>query len=119
MKSRVRILIAICPLAFIQSGIACERPGDVAIPDGRVATEKEMIDANAEIQNYVADMQGYQACLESEAQSERASSRTSDKEDAQQLEDKFSQRYSAASEAIIETAKQFEKSVEEYNARKL
>ena len=117
MNSTSKILALICSHVFAQSALACEQPGDVSIPDGRVASEKEMIQANASVKSYVAMMLDYQACLESEAQALRAAHRPSDKESAQRQEDDFSRRYSAASEAIVQTAERFQRTVEEYTAR--
>jgi hypothetical protein len=47
----------------------------------------------------------------------RALNRTSDKESAQRQEEDYSGRYSAASEAIVQTAERFQKTVEDYTAR--
>jgi len=45
---------------------ACETPSMVTIPDGKTATEPQMLAAQAEVKAYVAAMNEYVACIDEE-----------------------------------------------------
>ena len=63
------MMIAVLGIAFAVSNpaaAACEYPADVALPDGAKATEAEMNAAAAVVKKYIADMDAYMACLDTE-----------------------------------------------------
>ncbi len=45
---------------------ACENPAMVTIPDGKSATESQLLDAQTAVKSYVAAMEAYMACLDQE-----------------------------------------------------
>jgi len=47
---------------------ACSMPEDITIPDGATATEEEMLNGRATVQQFMADMEAYLECLEQETQ---------------------------------------------------
>lgn len=118
MIAKTRSLITVCSLLFAYAGWACEPPRDVAIPDGKSATEEQMVEANSALRSYVAAMQRYQSCLESDAQAVRTTYRASDVTSTLLQEDEFARRYNEASEALKETAEKFQKAVDDYKSRK-
>ncbi|MEL7536306.1 MAG: hypothetical protein AAFZ58_17290 [Pseudomonadota bacterium] len=47
---------------------ACEYPKKPDIPDGRNASEKEMVESQRAIKAYMTDMSEYRSCLDTESQ---------------------------------------------------
>jgi hypothetical protein len=63
------VMTAVLGVAFAVASpahAACEYPADVALPDGAKATEAEMNAAATVVKKYIADMDAYMACLDTE-----------------------------------------------------
>jgi hypothetical protein len=102
-----------CCVAAMSCGVfaasACETPSLVTIPDGKTATKDQMVAAQAEVRAYVAAMQEYQACVESEIQAKG--------EDAPaEYKALMNARYNTAATEMETVANAFNEQVRAFNA---
>mgnify|MGYP005811839049 CR=1 FL=1 len=89
---------------------ACEYPSEVQIPDGKSATQAEISAASAAVKKYLADMEAYTACLDSEAAALPADLKTPE---AKALHIK---RYNAAVDAMEGAASRFNEELRAFKA---
>lgn len=109
------LAIGIATVTASPDVVACERPDDIRIPDGKTATEKEMLAADAGYRRFMDDMRSYQACLAADADQRRPHSE--DREALRQYENTYVARHNAASEAMVHATEEFNKAIDEYKAR--
>ena len=96
---------------------ACERPDDIAIPDGQTATEEEMRAADAEYRQFMDAMRAYQECLASESDQQRPRSANANANALSRHENAFVARHNAASDAMTRVTDAFTEAIEAYEAR--
>lgn len=62
--------VAACAIACagwaVYGASACETPTTVNVPDGKVASMDQMVDANKQVKEYMARMDDYLACIDAE-----------------------------------------------------
>ena len=63
---RVAATLAMLGCALSVNAQTCEYPEEVAVPDGSVASKEEMLTGKAGVQTYMAAMQEYLDCIETE-----------------------------------------------------
>ena len=115
-----RLVAAIAFVTFIGaagSTQACDKPKPVAIPNGLTATEAEMISADQAIKLYMADVNAYTECLESDTQSLRAGASRSSLVSAQSRENQLIAKHNAAVENMERVAEKFNEAVADYKSR--
>ena len=66
MRRMFSISFALIGIIFAQISLACDKPSDIDIPNGKKATEAEMIEADQALQQFMVQMQQYQDCLSAE-----------------------------------------------------
>ena len=113
MRHRITLaaLVLACSLAP-QAEAACEYPGDVKLPDGATATEADMTAASAAVRQYVAAIEAYANCLDTEFAALPAEQQTPD---AKAMVNK---RYNAAEDAKVATANAFNEQLRAFKAKK-
>lgn len=104
-------------LAAAAPAIACDYPEGVQIPDGLAATEEQMIAADSAVQNLIADMNDYIACVEAKTQSLRNQSPHSGVADAKAREDWAIRENNRAAQAMADVMEQFNQAVADYQSR--
>jgi hypothetical protein len=68
--SRLTLLSAILAgLIAAQASAECERPEMVRVPDGRTSTLEQMLETQAAVRSYLAEMEAFLACLNEEIDS--------------------------------------------------
>ncbi len=115
-----RLVAAIAFVTFIGaagSTQACDKPNPVAIPNGLTATEAEMISADQAIKLYMADVNAYTECLESDTQSLRAGASRSSLVSAQARENQLIAKHNAAVENMERVTEKFNEAVADYKSR--
>lgn len=65
MKLEIRCLAAAAALVAVPA-LACEYPPMISVPEGQTATMDEMLAAQSDVKGYMAAMEEYLACLNSE-----------------------------------------------------
>jgi hypothetical protein len=62
----LRALVSAVAILVGARALACENPPMVTVPDGRTATEQELLQAQEAVRAYLAAMQDYLVCVQEE-----------------------------------------------------
>jgi hypothetical protein len=69
----MKVLTSCCLTAiascFVCAATACENPAMVTVPDGKTSTMDQLLEAQAKVKSYMAEMEEYLACLNEELES--------------------------------------------------
>lgn len=105
--------------ALLASGItlACDYPSRVEIPNGATATKDEMLAAQRDVKQFVADMEAYLDCIVAEEKTARSEMVDLDPETEQQREDLLNKKYNAAVDEMERVAASFNVEVQAYQER--
>lgn len=117
----LQTLVACVALGFGAAAHAdCAYPkAPDSIPDGKTATEQEMISAMSALKKYNADMNQYLECLDKEAESRvAAAGPNASKDQIAQIKSIQNQRHDSAVEELQMHAKSFNEQVQVFKARK-
>ena len=93
----------------------CEYPKKSEIPDGRNATEQEMLDGQRAVKAYMASMDEYLACIDAENTAAKAG--LEDPEKIAKRDSIDAQRHNAAVDEMTRYAESFNEQVRAYKAR--
>lgn len=104
-------LFALLGLAQLPAQAACNYPADVSIPDGKTATEEQMIGGQKVVKDYMAAMEAYQDCLDQEEKALGAA--VTDEQKAMRVK-----RYNAAVDTMESVANRFNEQLHAYKAKK-
>lgn len=107
------MMTAVLGIAFALSNpavAACEYPADVALPDGAKSSEAEMNAGAAVVKKYIAEMEGYLACLDAEEAALPVEEQTPETK-AMHIK-----RHNAAVDAMEATAGRFNEQIKAYKA---
>jgi hypothetical protein len=66
MKISMSYLAALVASGYAATGLACDNPQAVSIPDGKGATLEQMLAAQAQVKTYQAAMTEFLACIDAE-----------------------------------------------------
>lgn len=66
MRSPLFIAPLLLAFSLTPAAQACDYPADLKIPDGKTATQEEITAASAAVKKYLADLEAYNACLDTE-----------------------------------------------------
>jgi len=110
MKSAVSVAI----LFLAQSALACDYPKRVDLPDGATAGKEAMIAGQTDVKAYMAAMDEYLSCIESEEAAAVLSLGDIDKDSKRQRAEMFNKKYNAAVEQMNLVAEEFNVQVRAY-----
>ena len=102
-------LVLAAPIAF-----ACDYPQRANIIDGATATKDAMIASQKSVRAYMATMDEYLTCLETEEKDAVAYLDSPDSSDQQRREDMLAKKYNAAVEEMEIVAAEFNEQVRAY-----
>ncbi|MET0659499.1 MAG: hypothetical protein ABW110_15235 [Steroidobacteraceae bacterium] len=107
-----------CMVAF-QAQAECVYPqAPAALPDGKTATEAEMVEGMKTVKAYDKAVNDYLACLDNEKQSTLSSmGPDAPKEQVQQINSIHSKKYNAAVQELEQRAANFNEQVRAYKNR--
>ena len=97
--------------------VACDLPGPISIPDGKIATEREVTAAGLALQHYVDQMQAFAECVESETSAQRRSASRENMSEHKRREDRAAQRQNRAAAAIELAIEKYNQAVEDFERR--
>ena len=97
--------------------IACEYPERPAIPDGTTASKDELLAAKDAIQAYMADVDSYLQCIESDEKAAIAELDNPSAEELQRRDDVLNKKFDAANEEKALLGEQFNQQIRLYNAK--
>ena len=105
-------------LLFLTSfAFACDYPERPSIPDGVTASKDELLAAKDAIQQFIADVDSYLQCIESEEQSAVAELDNPSAEEIQRREEMLNKKFDAANQEKALLGEQFNQQIRLYNAR--
>ncbi len=97
--------------------IACDYPDRPGIPDGATASKEELLAAKDAIQAYMADVDTYLQCIESEEKAAIAELDNPSPEELQRRDDMLNKKFDAANEEKALLGEQFNQQIRAYNAK--
>lgn len=97
--------------------IACDYPDRPGIPDGAAANKEELLAAKDAIQQYMADVDAYLQCIESEEKAAVAELDNPSPDEIQRREEMLNKKFEAANEEKALLGEQFNQQVRAYNAK--
>lgn len=114
MNKYMKTAISVAMLFVAQSTFACDYPARVDMPDGVTATKEAMIAGQKDVKAYMAAMDEYLSCIESEEAAAVISLGEIDEDTKRQREEMFNKKYNAAVEQMNLVAEEFNVQVRAY-----
>ena len=114
MNKIMKSAISVALLLLAQSAIACDYPKRVDMPDGATASKELMIAGQREVKAYMAAMETYLACIESEEAAAVLALGDVDEDTKRQRAEMFNKKYTAAVEEMNLVAEEFNVQVRAY-----
>lgn len=112
-----KIFVASVLVFSASLAIACDYPERPAIPDGATAGKDELLAAKDAIQAYMADVDTYLQCIESEETAAIAELDNPSPEELQRRDDILNKKFDAANEEKVLLGEQFNQQIRAYNAK--
>ena len=112
-----KISAAFILLLSTSFALACDYPERPSIPDGGTASKDELLAAKDAIQQFMADVDTYLQCIESEEQAAVAELDNPSPEDIQRREEMLNKKFDAANEEKALLGEQFNQQIRLYNAK--
>jgi predicted outer membrane protein len=112
-----KISAALLLLFSTSFALACDYPARPSIPDGAAASKDELLAAKDAIQQFMAEVDTYLKCIESEEQSAMAELDNPSPEEVQRREEMLNKKFDAANEEKALLGEQFNQQIRLYNAR--
>jgi len=111
MTNLLRFLATACAVILATPAMAaCPYPEDIKVPDGSKASEAEMLDGQKLVKAYMANMEAYLECLDTES-----TARVEEETDDQKA--MHVKRHNAAVDAMEQVAASFNEQIRSYKAR--
>ena len=117
MKKHMKSAIYVAILFMAQGAVACDYPARVDLPDGATANKDAMIAGQKGVKSYMATMEEYLSCIESEEAAAVLGRGSVSEEAKRQREDMFNKKYNAAVEEMNLVAEEFNMQVRAYKDR--
>ena len=115
IKSRITITAAILFLA--NAAYACDYPRRANLPNGSTASKDEMLAGQSSVKAYMASMEEYLACIDTEEKASVAALVDPSDDDLAQREAAIAKKHNAAVEEMELVAAQFNSEVQAYKAQ--
>ncbi|MFQ5609257.1 MAG: hypothetical protein ACE5F8_03195 [Woeseiaceae bacterium] len=117
MNTTTRISITTVLLFLVPAALACDYPAQANIVSGASASKDEMIDSQRSVKAYMAAMEAYLACLETEDVDSPAGQPDLSDEEKATRKAAMTKKYNAAVEQMELVAAQFNEEVRAYKAK--
>jgi hypothetical protein len=114
MNNIFKSAISVAILLMAQNTIACDYPERVDMPDGATANKEAMIAGQKDVKTYMAAMENYLACIESEEAAAVLALGDVDADTKRQRAEMFNKKYNAAVEQMNLVAEEFNAQVRAY-----
>ena len=114
MNKIMKTAISVDMLFVAQSAFACDYPSRVDMPDGVTASKEAMIAGQKAVKAYMASMDEYLSCIESEEAAAVVALGEIDEDTKRQREEMFNKKYNAAVEQMNLVAEEFNVQVRAY-----
>ncbi len=114
MNKIMKLAVSVAILLLAQSALACDYPKRVDMPNGATAGKEAMIAGQKDVKAYMAAMDEYLSCIESEEAAAVLSLGDIDEDSTRQREEMFNKKYNAAVEQMNLVAEEFNVQVRAY-----
>jgi len=113
------IKLAFTAILFLGSSfaLACDYPDRPSMPDGSTASKDELLAAKADVQAYVAAVDEYLTCIETEENDTVAAMDNPSQEDLQRRNEMINKKFDAANEEKALVGEQFNQQIRAYNKK--
>ena len=113
------IKLALTASLFLGStmALACDYPDRPQMPDGSTASKDDLLAAKADVQAYVAAVDEYLTCTESEEQAAIDVLDSPSRKELQRRDDMLSKKFDAANEEKALVGEQFNQQIRAYNKK--
>lgn len=115
VKLRTVMLTSVATFSMASVHAACTAPDEVSVPDGSQASMEEMLAAQTAVKTYMADMEAYLSCLETEANA--AKKAAADEETIKATEAAHSKEHNSAVDGMERVANSFNEQIRAYKAK--
>lgn len=109
--------ILVYSLFLAAPALACDYPERPNIPDGATATKEEMLEASAQIKEYLANVDTYLTCIEDAEKDAVAGMEDPSPEELQRRVEMLDSRFDAANEEKALVGEMFNQQVRAYNSK--
>ena len=117
MNTTSRIAIASALVFFATSAFACDYPKRAKLPIGAIATSEEMLAGQNSVKAYMAAMDGYLACIDTEEKDAVATLVDPSDDELARRDAAITKKYNAAVEEMEIHAARFNEEVRAYKAQ--
>jgi hypothetical protein len=97
--------------------IACDYPERPVIPDGSTASKDDLLAAKSSVQDFIADVDDYLTCIETEEKAAAAEMDNPSPEELQRRDDMLNKKFDAANEEKVLLGEQFNQQIRAYNQK--
>ncbi len=113
------IKLALAASLFLGStmALACDYPERPQMPDGSTASKDELLTAKADVQAYVAAVDEYLTCSETEEKAAVAELDNPSTEELQRRDEMLGKKFDAANEEKALVGEQFNQQIRAYNKK--
>ena len=112
-----KIFVASILMFSTSLAIACDYPERPGIPDGATASKEELLAAKDAIQQFMAEVDSYLKCIESEETAAASELDNPSPEELQRREEMLNKKFDAANEEKALLGEQFNQQIRAYNAK--
>lgn len=116
MNKTIKIAIGCCLLIVAPMTFACDYPERPSIPDGSTASKEELLAAKDDVATYLAGVDEYLTCIETDEKEAVAAMESPDTEDMKRRDEMLSSKFDAANEEKALVGEEFNQEVRAYNA---
>jgi len=117
MTKSIRLALAATLFLGSSIAVACDYPARPQMTDGNTASKDELLAAKAEVQAYVAAVDEYLICVETEEKAAIAELDNPSNEELQRRDSMLSKKFDAANEEKALVGEQFNQQIRAYNKK--
>ena len=116
MNKNIKIVIGCLLLIAAPMSFACDYPERPSVPDGSTASKEELIAAKEGVATFLAGVDDYLTCIESDEKEAVAALESADTDDLKRRDEMLSSKFDAANEEKALVGEEFNQQVRAYNA---
>ncbi len=116
MNKAIKIAIGCCMLIVAPMTFACDYPERPNIPDGSTASKEELLAAKDNVGAYLAGVDDYLTCIETEEKEAVATLEDADTANLKRRDEMLSSKFDAANDEKALVGEEFNQQVRAYNA---
>jgi hypothetical protein len=116
MNKTIKIVIGCLLLIAAPMSFACDYPERPSIPDGSTASKEVLLAAKDGVATYLAGVDDYLTCIETEEKEAVAELESADTDDLKRRDELLSSKFDAANDDKALVGEEFNQQVRAYNA---